>query len=62
MTCEPAPGRRCAFKGELLSARKQSVDSKRVAYAENVAWRIVVQPDREMEIHLLTGGQMVQAS
>src|ERR1700751_876353 len=46
----------------LIFGSKQSVDSKRIAHTQSVAWRIVVQPKGEVEIHLLGGGQAVQAS
>jgi hypothetical protein len=45
-----------------LFGGKQSVDSKRIAHTHSVAWRIVVQPKGDMEIHLLGRRQVVQAS
>ena len=45
-----------------IFGREQSINAKRVAEAESVGWRIIIQPERDMEIQLLTGRQEVHPS
>ena len=46
---------RCGFRSNALPGmrREQSIKPERVTDADNVAWRIVIEAERNMEIDLL---------